>query len=213
MTHRFLDDSSPEKRRRLVDELLDGSGYVVNFTRYWRRAMLPETESDLQTRFLVPGFEAWLRDKLAANTPYDAVVREIINTPLESQDMRNFYARSQGASPLAFYQAKQIAPENLAAATSRMFLGVRIECAQCHDHPFDKWKRDRVLVLCRLLRRHHPRAAGRFHRPRARDYRSPRDEHSRHGPGCAGGLPRRQRAAVAIQGRPARDAGQLDHVA
>jgi hypothetical protein len=141
VTHRFLDDSSPDKRRRMVDELLDGSGYVVNFTRYWRRTMLPETESDLQTRFLVPGFEAWLRDKLAANTSYDVLVREILNTPLESQDMRNFYVRSQGASPLAFYQAKQIAPENLAAATSRMFLGVRIECAQCHDHPFDKWKR------------------------------------------------------------------------
>jgi hypothetical protein len=46
------------------------------------------------------------------------------------------------ASPLAFYQAKQVAPENLAAATSRMFLGIRIECAQCHDHPFDKWKRE-----------------------------------------------------------------------
>jgi hypothetical protein len=43
---------------------------------------------------------------------------------------------------LAFYQAKQVAPENLAAATSRIFLGIRIECAQCHDHPFDVWKRD-----------------------------------------------------------------------
>jgi hypothetical protein len=141
-TRRFLEDSSPDKRRRMVDELLDGSGYVVSFTRYWRRAMLPETESDLQTRFLVPGFEAWLREKLADNTPYDALVREIINTPLESQDVRNFYTRMQGATPLAFYQAKQIAPENLAAATSRTFLGVRIECAQCHDHPFDKWKQD-----------------------------------------------------------------------
>lgn len=141
-TRRFLEDSSPDKRRRLVDELLDGSGYIVSFTRYWRRAILPETESDLQTRFLVPGFEAWLRDKLAANTPYDVLVREILTTPLESQDMRNFYTRMQGASPLAFYQAKQIAPENLAAATSRTFLGVRIECAQCHDHPFDKWKQD-----------------------------------------------------------------------
>ena len=141
-TQQFLDDTSPDKRRRVVDELLDGSGYVVNFTRYWRRVMLPETESDLQTSFVVPGFEAWLRGKLADNTPYDALVREIINTPLNARDTRDYFGRLQSASPLAFYQAKQIAPENLAAATSRIFLGIRIECAQCHDHPFDKWKRE-----------------------------------------------------------------------
>jgi hypothetical protein len=45
-------------------------------------------------------------------------------------------------TPVGFYQAKQLKPENLAAGTARMFLGVRIECAQCHDHPFDAWKRE-----------------------------------------------------------------------
>lgn len=142
VTRDFLADTTGDKRRRAVEELLDGPGYVVNFTRYWRRAMLGESDSDLQTRILVPGFEAWLREKMAANTPYDALVRELLNTPLESPDMRSLFARAQIASPLAFYQARQVAPENLAAATSRTFLGVRIECAQCHDHPFDQWKRD-----------------------------------------------------------------------
>jgi hypothetical protein len=141
-TRAFLADESSDKRRRMVDELLESSGYVVHFTRTWRRAMLPETESDLQTRFVVPGFEAWLREKLASNVPYDRLVREIVATPLESGNQQDYFQRLQSASPLAFFQAKQVAPENLAAATSRIFLGVRIECAQCHDHPFDKWKRD-----------------------------------------------------------------------
>src|SRR5262249_37949471 len=46
------------------------------------------------------------------------------------------------ANPLAFYTAKQGKPENLAAAASRLFLGIQIECAQCHDHPFGRWSRD-----------------------------------------------------------------------
>jgi hypothetical protein len=51
-------------------------------------------------------------------------------------------ARQGGASPLGFYLAKELKPETLAASTSRLFLGVRLECAQCHNHPFAAWKRD-----------------------------------------------------------------------
>jgi hypothetical protein len=142
-TREFLADASPDKRRRAVEELLDGPGYVVNFTRYWRRVMLPETDSDLQTRFLIPGYEAWLREQLTANTSYDQIARRIINVQFpEGRDQRQMIAAVTGVSPLAFFQAKEVAPENLAAATSRIFLGIRIECAQCHDHPFDDWKQD-----------------------------------------------------------------------
>lgn len=142
----FLADSSPDKRRRLVDQLLEGPGYITNFTRYWRRVMLPETDSDLQTRFLIPSFENWLRDQLTENSSYDEIAKQIINVQLERNNNRNtssaYRNRLNESTPLAFYQAKQVAPENLAAATSRIFLGIRIECAQCHDHPFDTWKRD-----------------------------------------------------------------------
>ncbi|MCA9207222.1 MAG: DUF1549 domain-containing protein, partial [Planctomycetales bacterium] len=74
VTREFLMDESPNKRRLVVERLLDEAGYIVNSTRYWRRAMLPETESDLQTRFVVPGFETWLREHMTANTPYDQLV-------------------------------------------------------------------------------------------------------------------------------------------
>lgn len=137
----FLDDPSPEKRRRLVDELLDGPGYVTHFAHVWRRALLPEAGSDFQIRFLIPSFESWLRDTLAADTPYDQWVRELLTVPPASRS-GTAGRRAGSSSPVAFFQAKQNKPENLAAATSRMFLGVRIECAQCHDHPFDAWKRD-----------------------------------------------------------------------
>jgi hypothetical protein len=139
----FLADRSPTKRRRVVDDLLESSGYIVHFTNVWRNALIPEANGDVQLRFLAPSLEAWLRQKLAENTSYDQLVREILTLPMQTGNDRNAYIRMRAgqATPMAFYQAKQVAAENLASATSRVFLGLRIECAQCHDHPFDEWKR------------------------------------------------------------------------
>ena len=140
-SHAFLDDKSPDKRKRLVKQLLETPGYITHYTSFWRTVLMPEVNADFQARFLLPGFEAWLRDKLKKNDKYDAIVRELLTVKFEG-DSRNYFQRFGQSSPLAFYQAKQAKPENLAAAVSRMFLGVRIECAQCHDHPFDSWKRE-----------------------------------------------------------------------
>lgn len=141
----FLADESADKRRRVVEQLLESPAYITNFSNKWRSALMPEADSDIQVRLLVPGFEAWLRDKLREDAGYDELVREILTLSLEPPEAngRNAFMAATGtASPVAFYQAKQIAPESLAAATARMFLGVRIECAQCHDHPFDDWKQE-----------------------------------------------------------------------
>jgi len=141
--HEFLNDRSPDKRQKLVKELLETPGYITHYSTFWRGVLMPEVSADLQTRFLVPGFEAWLRDELRKGTAYDDMVKQILTTKIDSgRNMRNIYARLGEANPVAFFQAKQAQPENLAAAVSRMFLGVRIECAQCHDHPSDTWKRE-----------------------------------------------------------------------
>ncbi len=138
----FLDDNSPDKRRRIVDDLLETPLYVTNFTNVWTTAMIPEAKADIQVRFLMPSFEAWMRQQFADDVAYDEIVRRILTTPLNNSNNRNPYQQQGAPTPIAFYQAKQIKPENLAAATSRVFLGIRIECAQCHDHPFDHWKRE-----------------------------------------------------------------------
>jgi hypothetical protein len=87
---------------------------------------------------MLPGFEGWLRQQLDENKSYDDFVREILITPVSGV---NPFQEQNGLTAFAYYQSKEIKPENLAASTSRMFLGIRIECAQCHDHPFDTWKR------------------------------------------------------------------------
>lgn len=143
--HEFLNDKSPDKRRKLVAKLLEDPGYITHYTTFWRTVLLPEVQADFQSRYLIPGFESWLRGKLQKGETYDAMVQELLTMPLETSNRnrnRNIYVRMAQSSPMAFYQSKQAEPENLASAVSRMFLGVRIGCAQCHDHPFDSWKQE-----------------------------------------------------------------------
>jgi hypothetical protein len=147
----FLNDRSSDKRARAIERLLSRMTYVTHFTRYWRHLMLPEAEADDRLAFLIGGFDAWLHQRLLDNVAYDRIVREIVTAPVEQANGGQFGnviilgggGRPNGpVNPLNFYLAKDAKPENLAASTSRLFLGIRIECAQCHDHPFAQWKRE-----------------------------------------------------------------------
>jgi hypothetical protein len=137
----FLADKSADKRRRLVDRLLDSPNYVAHFSEFWTNVLIPEAAADLQLRYLKPGFEGWLRQQLEKDLPYDALVREILTVTFPKPQQLRFVNQFAQIWPAAFYTAKQGKAENLAAATTRTFLGIRIECAQCHDHPFDTWER------------------------------------------------------------------------
>lgn len=139
----FLDDSSVDKRSRLIEQLLASSEYAAHWSHVWGRLLMPEAGTNPQARSLAPGFETWLGEKLAKNAGYDQIVRELLTTPIG----RNSAADAEPGSPLAgnvaaYYQAKDASPENLASGTARVFLGIRLECAQCHDHPFASWKRE-----------------------------------------------------------------------
>lgn len=140
-----LSQFSRQKRQKLIDQLLGAPTYVTSFTDFWQSALIPEAETDQQLRFLRPGFEAWLRNKLMDDVPYDVLARELLTSELTNFNQQN--PRASEATPDAFFRAKQFKPEDLAAATSRVFLGVRLECAQCHDHPFDTWKREQFWGL------------------------------------------------------------------
>jgi hypothetical protein len=148
-TRAFLSDPAVDKRQRLTDRLLKSPAHVAHFTNVWRALMIPEANTSFQGRFLAPGFEAWLTKLLRANTPYDQMVRELITAPLAADGRRGFdpYGRQGEPTPLAYYMVKEVKPENLAASTARLFLGVRVECAQCHNHPFASWKREQFWGL------------------------------------------------------------------
>ncbi len=65
----FFDDKRPDKRRRLIDQLLEGPRYVTHFTNVWRALLLPESGNNLQAGFLAPGFESWLRASSSRTRP------------------------------------------------------------------------------------------------------------------------------------------------
>ncbi len=138
----FLGDKRSDKRGRLVEELLGGSRYVAHFTNVWRLLLLPEAGNNFQVKLQQGGFETWLKQMVARNAGYDEMARELLTMPLSKGSEVELFLGSNTGTPLAFYAAKEFKPENLAASTARIFLGIKVECAQCHNHPFAEWKRE-----------------------------------------------------------------------
>ncbi len=136
----FLDDPSPSKRTALVDRLLDSPAYAARATLIWRQLLLPDT-GDMNA---APsgGLEAWLARKVREGAGYDRIVREILAVPLNRRNAETLADASFESGPAAYYAAKAGKPEVLASDSARAFLGIRLECAQCHNHPFAKWKRE-----------------------------------------------------------------------
>jgi hypothetical protein len=142
-TRAFLVDSRADRRQRLVEQLLSNSRYVVHFTNVWRALLIPEASNNFLVRTQQGSFEGWLKKQVAANNGYDRMTRDLLTAPVGADGfaaLANIYGGD--ASPMAFYSAKEFKPESLAAGTARIFLGVSVECAQCHNHPFADWKRE-----------------------------------------------------------------------
>jgi hypothetical protein len=136
----FLEDQSPDKRQRLVEHLLESGLYVNHFTNVWRSLLLPQTNNP-EVQILVPGFEAWLRQRIGKNQRFNELVQEILTASTTAPRPNRRMGNAREPTPAAFYQANELKPENLAAATSRLFLGIKLECAQCHNHPHASWTR------------------------------------------------------------------------
>lgn len=122
----FLDDSAPDKRVKLVEELLSRSEYADFWAMKWADILRVDRER-IQSNGTI-AMTRWLRDQFASNRPYDEFVTDVITAT----------GSTVSESPAAFYVVHNDA-EKLARSISQAFLGVRIECAQCHHHPFEKW--------------------------------------------------------------------------
>jgi Protein of unknown function (DUF1549)/Protein of unknown function (DUF1553) len=121
----FLDSTTAGKRERLINALLDDKRFAEHFAGLWSRTLAPAGN----TR---GPFEGWLRTEFRKNTPVDQVAKAILTAK----------GPATSTTPAAFYFAVGNTPDKLAEAVARGMLGVRLGCAQCHNHPFTSWKRE-----------------------------------------------------------------------
>ncbi|MEY4482572.1 MAG: hypothetical protein RL693_24, partial [Verrucomicrobiota bacterium] len=126
----FLQSTQSDKRAALIRQLLQQESYVSHFYNYWADVLRFKSYFVNTANVIPAAYGQFLKESLRTNKPYDQFVREMLAA--------KGYAWDNPA--VGYYQRDPGMPLDNMAITSRIFLGTRIECAQCHDHPFDKWK-------------------------------------------------------------------------
>jgi hypothetical protein len=136
----FLASTAPDKRDQLIEHLLGRPEFVDYWTYRWSDLLLlngTELRPDA-----IKAYYNWVHDRIAANTPWDQFVREIVTARGSSFEngATNFFALHQ-------------APEDMAENVSQAFLGLSIGCAKCHNHPLEKWTNDQYYAFANLFAR------------------------------------------------------------
>ena len=139
-TQSFVADSAPDKRERLIDSLLARPEFAEHWALKWSD-LLRNEEKVLDAKG-VDLFYRWIRDSIAAGKPLDQFVREMVAA--EGSTYAN--------PPANFYRANRD-PFTRGETTARLFLGVRLQCAKCHNHPFDRWTQDDYYSWAALFSR------------------------------------------------------------
>ncbi len=128
----FLEDKAADKREKLIDRLLNSEGYVSH-TYNWYADILRATSrlGNDDDRNGIP-YLRWLREAVAANKPWDKMTFELLTSTGGGWE--------PGKGAVGYFERDRGMPLDNMANTTRIFLGTHMECAQCHDHPYDKWK-------------------------------------------------------------------------
>ncbi len=132
----FALDPDPEKRTKAIDRLLESETYSETWASYWRDVIFSRATNQ-RARIVQDLSEEWLKAHFQKNTHWSQVATELI-TATGSTD-------KDGQIGLVF--AHEGDPNEIAAEVSRIFLGIQIQCANCHNHPYDKWTREQFHTL------------------------------------------------------------------
>jgi hypothetical protein len=133
----FVADQDPRKRARVIDRLLESDAYASHWAHYWRDVIAARV-AERRGLALQRSFEKWMTEQLKSNQGWDQIVRAMLTADGSCR------FDDDGQHGAAFFLASHMgadAANAQAAETARIFLGIQIQCAQCHDHPSDQWKR------------------------------------------------------------------------
>jgi hypothetical protein len=130
-TQAFAADSRADKRRALIDRLLDSPDYAAHFATRWADLLRNKRDGNAQLQAGTHRFADWLRDRFAANEPYDRLVGEILTASGESR-----------SNPAVLWTGRLRTPDAFVDDVGQVFLGMRLQCARCHHHPFEAWAED-----------------------------------------------------------------------
>ncbi|HEY1053163.1 MAG TPA: DUF1549 and DUF1553 domain-containing protein, partial [Prosthecobacter sp.] len=129
---KFLADTAPDKRAKLVDELLGRKEFIEMWVMKWAELLQIRTNNVNQVSYKSTLlYFNWLRDRLARNVPFNQIVQELLgsNGGTFTNPATNYYQIERDTLKVS---------ENVA----QVFMGMRLQCAQCHNHPFDRWTMD-----------------------------------------------------------------------
>jgi hypothetical protein len=149
----FVDDKAPNKRAKLIDKLLASDEYARHWARYWRE-VVGSHATNQRAAVLARSFENWMADRLKRNAGWGEIARAMVTASgkIEFTD-----DGSHGELYFLLSKGGADADDERAAETSRVFLGIQIQCAQCHDHPTDVWKREQFHELAAYFARDRER--------------------------------------------------------
>ena len=142
----FVGDDRPDKRARLIDELLSSKGYNSHWHNYWADLLRVKDVGDKLHHS--GNFSEWIKDSVRRNKPYNEMAHELINASGE------LYKPGNGAT--GFY-AREPMPLDHLANSVKTFMGMSIECAQCHDHPYEDWTQQDFYKLAAFASKTHLR--------------------------------------------------------
>ncbi len=127
----FVADADPAKRDKLVDRLLETPEYSYYFANKWADILRVKRGNQAARAYGTFSFHTWIREALAADKPYDEFVREIVGS-----------LGDETKSPPTVWYKDLTSADQFVDNLAQVFLGTRMQCAQCHHHPYEKWSQD-----------------------------------------------------------------------
>ena len=127
----FAADKDPKKREKLVDELLNRKEFVELWVMKWAELLQIRTVNNRVSYKAMLRYYNWLQEKIATNTSMDVMVQELLGAK-----------GGVFSSPATNYYQNETATLKVSENVAQVFMGMRIQCAQCHNHPFDRWTMD-----------------------------------------------------------------------